>query len=232
MHSELTEKQVRWRMRIFTLSWLAYAGFYLVRKNLSVIKPELTEADVGLTDNEFALITGGYSLFYAMGQFFNGVLSDRYGARLIVSLGLFLSVLMNLTMGFMYALPYVFLTLVCLNGLGQSTGWSGLVKMMACWFRPQERGVVMAWWGTNYVLGGFFATIFATFCMYRLPFFANLGWQRGFWIPALMLAGIAMLYALYSRDDCTSAGVPEIVHEHVVDGDKEAMIGEKDQPRS
>ena len=31
-----------------------------------------------------------------------------------------------------------------------------MVKTMASWFSGENRGVMMAWWGTNYVLGRFF----------------------------------------------------------------------------
>ncbi len=58
---------------------------------------------------------------------------------------------------------FVFGILLCLNGTGQSTGWSGTVKNMAPWFKHKERGVVMSWWATCYVIGGITATSFATY---------------------------------------------------------------------
>ena len=150
-----------WRYRIFVVSWLAYGGFYLCRKNFSVAMPLLNQ-DLGFTKDHFALVLFLYSLFYAMGQFYNGFLSDKFGPRLIVGIGLFLSVLANIFMGFGAAL-LVFGLLLCVNGTGQSTGWSGTVKNMAPWFRRQERGVVMSWWSTCYVVGAVAATTLATF---------------------------------------------------------------------
>ena len=84
--------------------------------------------------------------------------------------------------------------LACLNGLGQSTGWSGLVKMMGNWFSGNQRGIVMAWWSTNYVLGGFLATAFATWAVAQSMIAPHLGWRRGFLFPALLLLPVTAVF--------------------------------------
>ena len=157
----LTREYRFWRCRIFALSWLAYGGFYLCRKNFSIAMPLLNK-DLGFTKDDLAMFLFFYSFFYALGQFYNGFLSDKFGPRLIVGIGLFLSVLANILMGFGAAL-LVFGLLLCINGTGQSTGWSGTVKNMAPWFRRKERGVVMSWWSTCYVIGAIAAAGLATF---------------------------------------------------------------------
>lgn len=157
----LTKEYRFWRYRIFALTWLAYGGFYLCRKNISIAMPLLSQ-DHGFTKDNFAMILFFYSLFYALGQFYNGFLSDKFGPRLIVGIGLFLSIFANIFMGFSAAL-LVFGLWWCINGIGQSTGWSGTVKNMAPWFRRKERGVVMSWWATCYVVGAIAAMALATF---------------------------------------------------------------------
>ncbi|MHC4071367.1 MAG: MFS transporter [Planctomycetota bacterium] len=157
----LTREHRVWRYRIFALTWLAYGGFYLCRKNLSIAMP-LLNRDLGFTKDNFAMVLFCYSLFYALGQFYNGFLSDKFGPRLIVGIGLFVSILASVFMGFSAAL-LLFGLLWCINGIGQSTGWSGTVKNMAPWFRRKERGVVMSWWATCYVVGAIAATSLATF---------------------------------------------------------------------
>ncbi len=207
MTAELSPRQVNWRYRIFIITWLGYAGFYLCRKNLSVIAPELKE--LGLTDLQYANYIFVYSLMYCVGQFVNGVLSDRYGPRIIVGAGLFLSALSNMVLGFTGTVFALVLFLCGVNGVGQATGWSGLVKNMACWFRRPERGIVMAWWTTNYVLGGAIATALATYSVYRMPYFTDYGWRRGFWFPALVLMGIASAYVFFTRNKPSDAGLPD-----------------------
>jgi sugar phosphate permease len=92
------------------------------------------------------------------------------------------------------------LVFACLNGAGQSTGWSGLVKTMAVWFRGDNRGIAMAWWSTNYVLGGFLATAFATWAVVQTWLLPQLGWRRGFLFPAMLLLAVTALFLLFAKD--------------------------------
>jgi sugar phosphate permease len=86
------------------------------------------------------------------------------------------------------------------NGVAQATGWSGLVKIMTNWFQREKRGVVMAWWSSNYVMGAFYATTFATFAATGPPA-ESFGWRAGLVLPALLLlAGTALFVALV-RDE-------------------------------
>lgn len=199
---------VAWRHRIFAVTWLSYAGFYLCRKNFSVVMPLLT-SELGFTRTDLAWILTGYSLIYMLGQFANGLLSDRYGSRFIVVAGLIVSVSSNITMG-LGASVFLFMVMMWSNGYGQSTGWPGLIKIMAAWFRHEERGVVMAWWCTCYVVGGFAATVFATYCATTDTFLADLGWRRAFWAPAILLTIIGAVYAILVRDRPSDVGLPDL----------------------
>ncbi len=169
----------------------------------------LMAADLGYTKFNFATVITLYSLLYALGQFASGAWVDRYGPRLVVSIGLCVSVLSNLLMGFSASL-LAFAVLGGLNGAGQSTGWPGLIKNMTPWFRQRERGVVMAWWGTSYVLGASLATVFATFWAVNAGVLQQWGWRRAFWAPALVLLLIAVIYMLGSRNTPGDAGVPDL----------------------
>jgi sugar phosphate permease len=186
------------RRRIFAVTWITYAGFYFCRKNLSIVLPVLHGAN-GLGRLDLANIIFGYSLLYAVGQFACGPLSDRYGPRRIVGAGLVVIVISNLMMC-LHSSPLWLLSFACLNGVGQSTGWSGLVKMMGSWFTGGRRGVVMAWWGTNYVLGGFLATAFATWTVTQRVIAPELGWRRGFLFPAFVLFAVTVIFFLLARD--------------------------------
>ncbi len=207
--SVLTKEQSYWRKRIFILTWLAYAGFYFGRKNLSVTWSSM-ETELGLTNDDYARIIFIYSLIYTIGQFVNGYLSDTFGPRKIVSVGLFLAAIANFFLGMSFSLGIV-IFLITLNGYGQSTGWSGLVKNMTPWFRSNERGIVMSWWSTCYVTGGFLATIFATYVAFDMDFMAEMGWKRGFFFPSIILLIIAFVYLLFTRNDPKEVNVPEII---------------------
>jgi OPA family sugar phosphate sensor protein UhpC-like MFS transporter len=220
----LDVQQKSWRWRIFALTWLAYAGYYLCRKNLSVTMP-LMSAEQHYTKLQLANIIFGYSLLYAVGQFLFGVLADKFGSRRVVTLGLLTAVLSNFLLGFSSSVTML-TVFACLNGAGQSAGWPGLVKNMAAWFRHQERGVVMAWWTTNYVVGGFAGTLFATFVVTSTWLFPELGWRRGFWLPAFALLFITVLFFLLVRNRPSEAGLAVIVEN---DGD---LAGHKENSNS
>jgi OPA family glycerol-3-phosphate transporter-like MFS transporter len=205
----LTSAQKYWRKRIFFLAWIGYAGFYFGRKNLSVTWSSM-ETDLGLTETHYATIIFIYSLVYTIGQFVNGYLSDTFGARKIVSIGLFIAAISNLFLGLTYSMGIV-VFLIAINGYGQSTGWSGLIKNMAPWYRNNERGIVMSWWSTCYVTGGFLATVFATYVAFDMEWFSELGWKRGFIFPSIILFFVAILYALFTRNDPKEVGLPIIV---------------------
>jgi sugar phosphate permease len=184
--------------KTFAVTWITYAGFYLCRKNLSIALPLLAGV-AGFRSVQLANIVFGYSFLYAVGQFGFGFLSDRIGPKRVVGTGLLVIVGSNVMMG-LHASVMWLLILACLNGVGQSTGWSGLVKTMANWFNPENRGVVMAWWGTNYVLGGFLATTFATWAVSRQAPLPQLGWARGFLFPAVLLAIIVPMFLVTVSD--------------------------------
>ncbi len=205
----LTSEQIRWRRRIFLLTWVAYAGFYFGRKNLAVTWSSI-ETELGLDGNHYATIIFIYSLIYTIGQFVNGYLSDTFGPRKVVSIGLFIAAISNFVIGFSYAVG-VIVFLLAINGYGQSTGWSGLVKNMTPWFKRNERGIVMSWWSTCYVIGAFLATVFATYVAFDMDFMQKFGWRRGFLFPSIILLIIAFLYSAFTRNNPKEVDIPIIV---------------------
>jgi len=172
--------------RVFLLTYLVYAGSYLCRKNLAVSMP-VFGPELGFDEFALARILFCYSLLYAFGQFAHGIFADKFGPKIVVGFGLSWAIAANLGMGVMSALgPFVFLA--GLNGFGQASGWPGLAKNLTYWYKPSERGVVMAWWQTNYILGGLAATLVATLIL------SHFGWRRAFLVPPLILLGIVALY--------------------------------------
>ena len=135
-----------WRKRIFGITWLAYAGYYLTRKAFSVAKPELMKPEVmGLSLKQMSVMDGAYSACYAAGQFFWGTLGDRYGTRRIVLFGLMASIGTAALMG-VSKTALAIGVLFALQGLWQSSGWAPLSKNIGEFFSQRERGRVMGLW--------------------------------------------------------------------------------------
>jgi MFS transporter, OPA family, sugar phosphate sensor protein UhpC len=214
VETKITPEMRKWRMQIFAVTWLAYFGMYFCRKNFSVVMPILSR-EMHTSKDELAIVITVYSIMYMLGQFLSGYLSDRRGARLVVGVGLIVSVLANLVMGWMGTLGS-FIFLMGLNGLGQSSGWSGLIKNLTPWFRKKERGVIMSFWTTCYVIGGIAATAFATFWIANQSFLSGLAWKRAFIFPAIFLLIIAGVFIFYTRNKPEDVGLKSFEEDSIV----------------
>ena len=160
------------------------------------------QSEIGISKLRLADILFAYSLCYALGQFLSGSLADRFSPRLVVTAGLCAAALANVGM---FAAPMfsVLLALGMTNGLAQSSGWPGLLKIMAAWFTPAERGVVMGWWTTNYVAGGFLATVLAAWLI------SGGDWRMGFVVPGLLLLAVAAIFRLLAQNQPEAEPVPD-----------------------
>jgi sugar phosphate permease len=182
--------------RTFALTWLAYFGLYLCRRNFSVLMPYL-KTELGYSSDQLATVLFTYSVLYCAGQFLMGFLADRWGARLVVTAGMFVSAACSALTGWVTPLAAV----QGVNGLAQSAGWPGLLKMTRDWFPAGNRGVMLAWWSTHMVVGGFVATNLAAKV-------AEGGWMRGAWVPSLVLTGLAVVFVAFARDGSLTKAFP------------------------
>ena len=123
-----------WQRRIFSTVWITYFAYYLCRYNMPIAKTRLCET-FSWDAAQFGQILSALLLMYAVGQFVNGQLADRFGARMIASLGVLGSVTMNLLIFVVVMLPtddglpskMVLWSLIMLwgaNGFFQAMGWA------------------------------------------------------------------------------------------------------------
>jgi sugar phosphate permease len=200
----------QWRFRIFGSAWVLYAAYYFCRKNFSVVMPMMARSS-HYGNFDLAQLVFVFSAAYATGQFTAGVLGDRFGGRFTGVLGGLVSAACTAGMGLAGDHRGLLLALQVGNGLGQGCGWSACLKVLSRWFARKERGTVMAWWGTCYVLGGFLATVFATFSATQMFVAPELGWRRGFLFPSVVLAAAAIWFAFRVHNTPPEAGLPDCV---------------------
>lgn len=184
---DASRRRARWSA--WGLTWLSYMTYYLGRKGISVAKAPITEA---LGKDALLGVETAYSAAYALGQYANGFLGDKVGARLLVGAGMLVSAAACFAFG-MSGVGLAFVVAFAVNGYAQSTGWPGNVKAMAEWTTPENRGRVMGFWATCYQVGGIVATSFATFMLVRY------GWRAAFWGPALGLGLVGVLVLVLLR---------------------------------
>lgn len=202
----------RWRRQIFAVTWLAYAGFYFTRQTFSVAKLGILEdpvLQITLTKSTLANLDAVYLSAYAVGQFVWGSVSDRYGPRIVLLGGLAMSAIATMFMGLLPALVFL-VPLMIVQGLAQSTGWSGTLKNIAQFFSIRERGRVLGWWSTNYAFGGLVAAPFLGWAAYGL--FDD--WRIAFFAGALVVAGVFVVVLLFQRNSPGDVGLEPIEEYH------------------
>lgn len=210
----------RWQRRIFASVWITYFAFYLCRANMSVAKSPLKET-FDWKDSDVGIVFTALTVMYAIGQFVNGQLADRFGTRLIATLGIVVSVLMNLAVFAVtfFAVPQtadpkLVLGAIALfwavNGFFQAMGWSPMVRVMAHWFEKQRRGHVMGWLGTCYQFGGAFSWFLAIFLTgYAVQHWGS-DWRAVFWVPAVLFAVVGVYFYWSIRNQPEDVGLPPV----------------------
>jgi OPA family sugar phosphate sensor protein UhpC-like MFS transporter len=173
--------------RAFALTWMAYAAYYLCRKNWGVAKASV-EAALGTGIGGVATIETGYNVAYMLGQSASGIAGDKLGAKRLLVVGMVASAACNWWFGVSTAVPVMFAAL-CLNGVAQSTGWPNTVRSMSEWFGPTSRGRVMGLWSTNYVVGGIAGSALASWLI-------GWGWRWTYLGPAMALALLALVFGV------------------------------------
>jgi len=209
-----------WQVQIFAVTWLAYAGYYLTRKGLSIAKVELKKPEVmGLSTETLSLVDGGYLAAYAGGQFLWGILGDRVGTRAVVLAGMAGSVAVAIGMGLSSSALALGL-LFALQGICQSSGWAPLAKNIGEFFSRSVRGRVMGVWCSNFALGGMIAAVVAGLATswggVLVPLPEWLGgprmlpeaWRMAFFVPAALLAMIWLAVLLFQANRPEDVGLP------------------------
>ncbi len=210
----------QWQRRIFWSVWVTYAAYYLCRYNMPVAKTTLCQT-YAWDAERFGIVLSALTLMYALGQFVNGQLADRFGSRMIASLGVLGSVVMNLAVFVLLLVaapgaadPQRVLTLLAvfwgINGFLQAMGWTPMVKVMAHWYPVSRRGKIMGMMGTCYQFGGALATLVALFLV---GYFAQeLGgdWRIVFLVPAILLAVVGVFFFLLIRNRPEDVGLPAV----------------------
>jgi OPA family glycerol-3-phosphate transporter-like MFS transporter len=75
------------RKRTLFVLWTTYGSFYFCRVNIGPARNSI-QAALGLSAFEIGLVLGAVKLGYALGQLVNGQLTERFGARLILRIGM------------------------------------------------------------------------------------------------------------------------------------------------
>lgn len=188
-----------WQKKILLVSWITYASFYLLRVNMSVAIPGITQ-DLGITKTQMGAVLSALFFAYAAGQFINGQLGDNFSAKKLVLIGLVVSTVINFAFGFVNSFLLLMIVLWGLNGFFQSMGWAPIVKIVASWFPVEERGKASGILGSSYQIGNAVSWLLAGAVV------GYLGWRYIFWAPTIITAAVAILWWKTIREKAEHVG--------------------------
>lgn len=115
--------------RIFCVCYLAYLFIYVARLNLSMAAPGLKDLQI-LSMEQIGLLGSSFSVIYACGRLFSGILSDRIAPWKMISAGLLLCGLSNLC--FSLFPPFAAILLLwSTNALAQSMLWGSILRLLS-----------------------------------------------------------------------------------------------------
>ncbi|MBX3566146.1 MAG: MFS transporter [Sphingomonas sp.] len=192
----------RHRTSIIVAITAGYAISYMCRLAINVVKKPLIDGGI-FTPEDLGNIGSALFYSYAAGKLINGFVSDHANARKFMAVGLILSALCNIVMGFSTTVT-VAAVVWGLNGWFQSYGAPACVISLASWFSNKERGRYYGIWSTAHSIGeGLNFLVTASLV-------AALGWHWGFWGPgiATMVAGVATYFAMADRP--RALGLPSV----------------------
>ena len=195
-----TFNKIRWQ--VFGSITLGYALFYILRLNFSVIKKPLMAAGI-LNAQQLGIMGSVFFATYGIGKFTNSFLADRMNNKKFFALGLFLSSIVTVIMGFCNT----FVPLVVLwgiNGWFQSFGAGPCIVSLNQWFSNKERGTFYGIWFTSHNLGAAF-TYVATAAVVTAY-----GWHMGFILAGIFCVVGSVLIYFFMSDRPETHGLPNV----------------------
>jgi sugar phosphate permease len=203
MNALLSREQNLWRWKVLISTYFGYAGYYLTRKIFTICKTSLAENfDVGL--DQIAHIWTAYLVAYMLGMFLSSFIGRKWGPRVLLLGGLGLSILINIIFGFVNSYS-TFMAFMFFNGLVQASGWPGTVGAVALWLRKHERGTIMGFWSTNYLVGNIVVKMLGGYLLVLS------GWRYAFWGASLAAFGIWWLLYFWQRTRPEDVGLAPII---------------------
>ena len=185
---------------------ILYCFLYCGRQNLSYAMPTMMSEE-GWTALQLGVLSSVQFWTYALGHLVNGRLGEIVGLNRLIIIGMVLSAIMNLFIGFQSSL-LVIAILWGINGYVQSMLWSPGMALIANWWPGRKRGFATGFANAFSGLGSV-ATAFAV--AISLVLFPTLGWRGAFIGAALIMLVVVIIYPFFSKESPIQVGLPEYI---------------------
>ncbi|MBO7684317.1 MAG: MFS transporter [Kiritimatiellae bacterium] len=188
------------RVRQVAAMLFVYATFYVCRLAFSASKKGMIEQGA-YTPAEIGYVGSAMLFAYAIGKVVNGFIADRVNVKRYIMLGLFVSSLANLLVGF--HVPALMLAVVWfVNGFAQSSGAPCCVVALSRWWPKNKRGTYYGIWSCSNNLGEVLAYVVSAGIVVWVgrEFGPGWAWKSCFWgATAFGLVGIAAAFLFFGN---------------------------------
>lgn len=181
----------QWKMLLVTM--FCYLFFYTGRHNFGWAAKGMA-ADLNIPYSTIGWISFSMLIGYSLGQLINGNLADRFSARLMVTLGAYLSILTNIAISFSNSATMVMI-LWALNGYFQSMAWAPGAKLINNWWNESERGKAFGF----YTMAAGMSSM-VTYLLSIILLQQGYEWRMLFRLPVLLLLISATAFLIIARD--------------------------------
>lgn len=196
------------RYRVFLSIFVGYMGYYLVRNTTSVLSGVLH-----MSATEIGFISCCGFLAYGISKFVSGLISDRSNSKTFLSIGLFLSGLVNFLIGYIPGIitsVTLFSTMYLLNGWIQGMGYPPGAKTLVFWYGHKERITWATLWNLSHNVGAALAPILIGFSFGFVGDSALERTQAAFIAPGILCMALSVVIYFLQVDRPVSVGLPTI----------------------
>lgn len=194
------DRYARARIRQVCAMLFVYATFYVCRLAFSASKKGMIEQGA-YTPAEIGYVGSAMLFAYAIGKIVNGFIADRVNVKKYIMLGLFISSLANLLVGF--HIPALMLAVVWfVNGFAQATGSPCCVVALSRWWPKNKRGTYYGIWSCSNNLGEVLAYVVSAGIVVWVghAFGPSWAWKSCFWgATAFGCIGIAAAWLFFGN---------------------------------
>ncbi|MCX6174677.1 MAG: MFS transporter [Ignavibacteriales bacterium] len=200
--TKIDKNYKKYRWSVFLSSTIGYSIYYICRLSINVIKKPIIDEGL-LTETQLGIIGSALFFSYAAGKLVNGFIADHINIRRFMAIGLFVSAIVNLILGFQ-SLFFIFIILWGINGWFQSIGSTTSVVGLVRWFSKKERGTYYGLGSSGLSIGEVFTFIVTSLIV------TAAGWRFGFWSSGIIGLFGAFLVFKFFHDTPESKGLMPI----------------------
>lgn len=188
----LSYNSAKWRILLATM--FCYLFYYTGRQSFGFAIPSIQE-ELGFSKTTLGYFGTVLLWTYAIGQAVNGNLGDKYGGRVMMSLGAVLSCIFNWIVSFGVGFWSLFVPWAG-NGFAQSMGWAPGSKVLSNWWGHHERGRAFGYFTFAAGMSSVLAFVTSLIIIEGL----GLDWRWIFRLPVLLLLAGGAVYYLVVRN--------------------------------